>query len=195
MVMNAITREAAEDLYFGQVVAIWARWFVIAGAALLALWAAPDERTLAASTVLVVALMLLNFFLHARQVAGQPANAGMVTVASLVDLALITVMVISWPGGGSADSRYVVFYYPVVFAFALVFRPQLAVPYTALALLVYAAATLVVDAGTLQSAEQFEPFLMRLIAMASMGALGTYYWRIQRRRREDALVAVPVERY
>lgn len=190
-----MTREAAEDLYFGQIVAIWARWFVIAGAALLALWAAPDERTLAASTVLVVVLMLLNFFLHARQVAGQPANAALVTIASLVDLALITAMVVSWPGGASADSRYVVFYYPVVFAFALVFRPRLAIPYTLLALLIYTIAGFALEGGALLGAEQFEPFLMRLITLASMGALGTYYWRIQRRRREEALVPVPIKRY
>ena len=194
MVTTAITREAAEDLFFGQVVIIWSRWFIIAGAAILALWGAPDERALATGTVLVVSLMLLNFFLHARHVAGQPANTALVTLASLVDLGLITVMVTSWPGAGSADSRYVVFYYPVVFAFALVFQPRLAIPYTALVLLTYMAASFGMEGTALLTTEQFEPFLMRLITLASMGALGTCYWRIQRRRWERA-GARPAERY
>jgi hypothetical protein len=186
MVATLATREAAEDLFFGQVVMIWARWFVIGDAALLALWGAPDERALAAGTLLVVSLMVMNFFLHARYVAERPANAALATLASLIDLALITLMVLSWPGTPGLDSRYVVFYYPVVFAFALVFRPRLAIPYTVLALLTYGLASAYHEGSALYTAERFEPFLMRLITLASMGALGTYYWRIQRCRRTGA---------
>ena len=32
------TQEEAEDLFFGQVVIIWARWFVIAAGTIYALW-------------------------------------------------------------------------------------------------------------------------------------------------------------
>lgn len=195
MVITKITREAAEDLYFGQIVIIWARWFVIAGAAILALWSAPDERTLAAGTVLVAGLMALNFVLHARQVAGQPANTTLVTLASLIDLLLIAVMITRWPGSGGFDSRYAVFLYPLVFTFALVFRPRLAIPYTVLALLTYAAISFGGEGIDLLATERFEPFLMRLITLASMGALGTYYWRIQRRRRELAPARSYIERY
>jgi hypothetical protein len=195
MVARVVALEAAEDLFFGQVVVIWARWFVIAGAILLALWGAPDERTLATSTLLVLMLMGMNFFLHARHVAGQPANAALVTIASLVDLLLITVMAVSWPGAGGLDGRYVVFYYPVVFAFALVFRPRLAIPYTLLALAAYLCVSVKWEGSVLYSAERFEPFLMRAITLASMGLLGAYYWRIQRRRRERHQTAAVAGRH
>ena len=188
-IANAVDREAAEDLYFGQVVMIWSRWFVIAGAAILMLWAAPDERTLAAGTVLIVTLMLMNFFLHARQIAGDPSNGALVTLASLIDLVLITVMVVSWPGARSADSRYIVFYYPVVLAFALVFPPRLAIPHTVTALLLYATVSVRLEGFALFGVEHFEPFLMRVITLGAMGALGAYYWRIQRRRREEVMAS------
>ena len=180
---TSIAREAAEDLFFGQVVMIWARWFVIGGAATLSLWGAPSEWELATSIGLVVGLMAVNFFLHARQLTEQPANRLIVIAASLLDLLAVTVMTLTWAGQQGLDSRYFVFYYPVVFAFALVFPPRLAGAFTILALGLYAWGCLLLEPAILTDADRIEPLVMRLITLAALGGLGAYYWRIQRDRR------------
>ena len=52
-------RAAAEDIYFGQVVANWARWFVIADipAVLMILWTSVDTLKLISGILPVVGLI------------------------------------------------------------------------------------------------------------------------------------------
>ena len=42
--MRTVAQEAAEDVFFGQVVMIWARWFLIAAGIILALWTVEDKN-------------------------------------------------------------------------------------------------------------------------------------------------------
>ena len=95
--IRSIGQEAAEDVFFGQVVINWARWFLIVGAVVLVLWNAADVNQLVAGTVAVVALMAINFYLHGRQLADRPANRALITLASFLDVAVITVVVLAWP--------------------------------------------------------------------------------------------------
>jgi hypothetical protein len=192
--LQVAARESAEDLFFGQVVIIWARWFIIAAAALLSLWGASSEGELAGSIVLVVALMGVNFFLHARHLASRPANQLLVTAASVLDLALVTFIVLAWHGQSGIDSRYFVFYYPLVFSFALVFPPRMAGSYAGLTLATYVAACVAADPSILFDTADAKLLVMRLITLGAMGGLGAYYWRIQRDRRRTAstLQAMPL---
>ena len=59
-------QEASEDIFFGQVVMNWARWFVIAAGVILALWTTDNEMDLVVGVIPVVALMAMNFYLHGR---------------------------------------------------------------------------------------------------------------------------------
>ena len=177
---RSIKQETAEDIFFGQVVMNWARWFLIAGALILVVWKAADTNELIVGTLAVVALMAVNFYLHGRHLAQRPANPSLITIASLMDLAVITLVVLIWPEPEQRGlgSPFFVMYYPLVLAFAFVMRPSLTVVYTAVALSAYTGASLL--AGT----DQFdlETLVARLIALGAMGGLGTYYWRIQRDR-------------
>jgi hypothetical protein len=47
----------------------------------------------------------------------------------------------------------------------------------------YMVACLITDFAVLNQSLVLETLVMRLITLASMGGLGTYYWRIQRDRR------------
>ena len=180
---GAAARAAAEDVFFGQVVMICARWAVIAGAATLVLWAAKDVIELSIRMAVVVALMAVNFFLHGRFLMERPANSRLVMIASVFDLALITVMVLVW-GHGSFQSQYFLFYYPVVMSFALVFRPRLTALFTVSAALLYGLSVLPQASGW--STQEWKVYVIRLVTIAAMGGLGTYYWRIQRSRRAAA---------
>jgi hypothetical protein len=179
-------QEAAEDIFFGQVVIIWARWFVILTGAILALWAANSISELTVASLLIVALMAVNFFVHGRYLMEKPINRSLTALVSLVDLAIITMIVLAWRGQTGLESPFFIFYYPVLAAFAFVFTPGFTLLYTALALLTYVGAVFVSDPGFVLNAQDFELLITRLITLSAMGGLGTYYWRIQRQRRRMA---------
>ena len=44
---KVLEQEAAEDIFFGQVVTIWARWFLIAAGTIFFLWTAQKSTQIA----------------------------------------------------------------------------------------------------------------------------------------------------
>ena len=178
-------QEAAEDIFFGQVVINWARWFLIVGGTVLVLWTAANINQLVLGILPVMALMGINFYLHGRHLGQRPANPALITMASTLDLAVITMAVLFWPDSDQRGlgSPFFVFYYPVLLAFAFVMRPRFTALYTLVALSAYAGACLLADTSALSASFDVESLLTRLITLGAMGALGTYYWRIQRNRR------------
>ena len=184
--VTSIAQEAAEDIFFGQVVMIWARWFIVATAAMVFLWGAESAAELGGAIVLVLALMGINFFFHGRYLVERPANPALLMLAAVLDIGVITTIVGIWDVKG-LDSQYFILFYPVVFAFALVFPPRLTMVYTVLAAAAYGVVSFIVDPGFVGEPELVKRLVMRLIILAAMGGLGTYYWRIQRNRRRDAL--------
>jgi hypothetical protein len=90
-----------EDVFFGQTVIVWARWSVIVAGIALVLWTSTSVGLLTQTMPFFLVLMAVNFFLHGRYVMGSPLNRVAVTVASVVDLVLITAIVVLWPGSHS----------------------------------------------------------------------------------------------
>ena len=182
-------QEAAEDVYFGQVVANWARWFIIGAGIVLVLWTATEPTRLVVGIIPVVILMAINFYLHGRSFAEKPANRAMITLTSVLDIALITVVVLFWPGAAEIKSVFFVMYYPVILAFAFIMPPKVTLAYTVLAVAAYAGASIAADPGLVTNVVEIESLVTRVITLAAMGALGTYYWRTQRNRRRAAATA------
>jgi len=183
---------ALEDVFFGQSVILWARWSVILAGAVLVLWTSTTVQQLTQTFPFFLVLMAMNFFLHGRYVMGSPLNRSVVVAASIADLLLITAIVVFWPGSVGLKNQFFVLYYPVVFAFALVFPRAIEAAYTALAILAYATACFVL--GTVSFANgalDLKVLLMRLIVIAAMGFLGNYYFRIQRDRLRRASQGTP----
>ncbi len=171
-----------EDLFFGQTVILWARWSVIVAGIVLVLWTSTNVALLTQTMPFFLVLMAVNFFLHGRYVMGSPLNRVAVTVASVVDLILITAIVVLWPGSHGLQNQFFVLYFPVVFAFALVFTRRIEIVYTGLAMLAYAGASLLTGTVPLDFGSDDKVLVMRLIVIAAMGFLGNYYFRIQRDR-------------
>lgn len=175
------TRQAdQEDLFFGQSVILWARWSVIVAGIVLVLWTSTDVALLTRTMPFFLVLMAVNFFLHGRYVMGSPLNRLVVTLASAVDLVLITAIVVFWPGTPGLHNQFFVLYFPVVFAFALVFTRKIEATYTALAIAAYGAACFLT--ATVQTENDYKVLVMRAIVIAALGFLGNYYFRIQRDR-------------
>lgn len=177
------SKEAAEDIYFGQIVIVWARWFVILAATVLALWSSDTTGDLARRAAMVVGLMAINFFLHGRSIMERPANARVLVASSLIDLGIVGLMVAFWGDHGVRSQLYVL-YYPLVFACALVFVPRVTALIGALAVASYVGICLLSDPGFVTDAVELKAVLIRVITLAATAALGAYYWRIQRARRE-----------
>jgi hypothetical protein len=173
---------AATDVFFGQAVSIWARWFIILAGATLTLWTATTAAEITVNTLLIVVLMAMNFFLHGRYLTERPANRTLLGAVGAIDLLVITAIVMVWQAQVGLRSELFVFYYPIVLAFACVMPPRLTAFYTAAALAAYAGVCLLV-ANTFGGPEDAKLLVMRLITLAAMGGLGAYYWRMQRRRQ------------
>lgn len=169
-----------EDLFFGQSVILWARWSVIVAGIVLVLWTSTDVALLTRTMPFFLVLMAVNFFLHGRYVMGSPLNRQAVMAASAVDLILITAIVVFWPGTAGLHNQFFVLYFPVIFAFALVFTRAIEAVYTAVAILVYTAACFLT--GTVVVENDYKVLVMRVIVLAALGFLGNYYFRIQRDR-------------
>jgi hypothetical protein len=142
----------------------------------------------------VVILMAINFYLHGRSFAEKPANRALITLASVRDIALITVVVLFWPGAEGINTVFFVMYYPVVLAFAFITPPKVTLAYTLLAVSTYAGASIIVDPNILTDVTVLESLVTRVITLGAMGALGTYYWRTQRNRRRSAVVTAASEK-
>jgi hypothetical protein len=173
-------QEAAEDIFFGQIAIIWARWFLIAAGAIIALLSADDILQLAIAILTVVILMAINFATHGFYLTGQPVNKFLLFLTSFADIAVITFLVLTWNGHAGMDSQFFILYYPMLFTFALVFPRRITVLFSMLTLGVYGAACLITDPSAIFSINGLELLAIRLVTLGAMAGMGTYYYRRQR---------------
>jgi hypothetical protein len=192
---DARKRDAITDIYFGQIVLVWARWFVIGAAAISVLWSTTDESAvqLGGRILVLVVLLGINFYVHGRQLTSKPANRRILLVASLADFTAISFMVIAWPGAGLGSPFYVL-YIPVLLGLGLVFNPRIAVPVTVLAGAFYTTAVFFNDVSPVAHIEPGKDLIMRVVVLLAAGGLGTYFWRIQRDRRMQSRHSEPQKR-
>lgn len=185
-----VEQEAAEDVFFGQVVMIWARWFLIAAGSVFFLWTARDTTQLALGVLPIVALMAVNFYLHGRYFLERPSNPLQITTASVADVVLVSAIVMLWHSavgvGTGLASPFFVLYYPVLLAFAFVLPRRLTTIFTGAT----AAAYVAICAPDVDALTDVKTLVLRLVTMAAMGGLGTFYWRIQRNRRRGSAEVV-----
>ncbi len=179
--LHTKAQDAAEDIFFGQIAIIWARWFLIAAGAIVALWSADTITKLTVAILIVVALMSINFFMHGRYLTGKPANQLLLLLTNLGDVSIITFLVLTWNGHSGLDNDFFILYYPMLFAFALVFTPRTTLVFTLFTLGLYTAACLLTTPQSLMfSTAGFELIVTRLVTLGAMGGLGTYFYRRQR---------------
>jgi hypothetical protein len=189
--VRRLEQETAEDIFFGQVVMIWARWFLIAAGTVFFLWTAQRSTQLALGILPIAALIVVNFYLHGRYLLERPSNVLQITMASTIDVGLVSAIVLLWHSSAAAPltglaSPFFVFYYPALLAFAFVMPRRLTLIFTASVAAVYTAICLP-DLGSVTSVKVL---VLRLVTLSAMGAIGTFYWRIQRSRRTAGLEVV-----
>jgi hypothetical protein len=184
--LQSARRDVQEDLFYGQFAIVAARWFTIVAGIVLALWSTSDVSALPAPVALMVALMGMNFYVHARYLAHRPLNRAAVLASVGIDLAAILAAIAVWSlGAGSGFANpFFVCLYPPLLALALVFPPRLSLPAAALAVLAYAAIALTI--GGVHGLPGQKEFAERLLTLGATAGLGAFYWRLQRQSERRA---------
>ena len=178
-------QEEAEDIFFGQVVIIWARWFVIGAGMIYALWVSRTATQLTIAILLFSVIIGVNFFVHGRYLMEKPINEMLLLVMSMLDLFMVTMIVVLGSELPVINNSLFIFYYPLVVAFAFVFPQRFTAVYTILIIITYATVCIVTYPTIVQNGPLLETLIMRLVTLAAVGGLGAYYWRIQRNRRRE----------
>jgi|GEM_PF-911221 len=167
--------EAQEDIFHGQIACIMARWCVIVGSIFIALYQARDVAAMEKSLIPLLILVAANFFLQARYMMNLPANALLLQIGSVIDIAVITALVMA----GNPD--FYVFYYPVALAYALVFVRRLTLIFTAVLGIGYAMVAVFFNPSIHFNGDE-KTLMLRLVTLVGTSLLATMYWRIQRAR-------------
>ena len=178
-------QESAEDVFFGQIVIIWARWFLILAGIILTLWGTTNAGDLVVSILPIAALMAMNFYLHGRYLMARPANSLLLLITCGLDVLIITLIVLVWQPKG-LNNPFFIFYYPVVLAVAFVFPRRISAAYTLLVGIAYTGACFMANSSFLAQVSDQKTLFQRLILMAALTGVGTFYWRIERDRRRVA---------
>ena len=187
-----LQREQAEDIFFGQVVINWARWFVIAAGVALVMIRTSTPAELTVGIIPIVGLMVLNFYLHGRRLAQNPANRGLIAISSVLDLALVTTVIAVGPAPAAVGlgSQFYVAYFPIIAAFSFVMPRKYTVVYILTAMVAYAATCLLVNTqivdGVTVNLGALESLITRLIVIGAVGGLASFFWRVQRERRRSS---------
>ena len=181
--------ETSEDLSYGQVVIIAARWILVVAGLMLALWEPDAIGELRIQIVLILGLAVANFYLHAQVLMGRPVMAPVVLGASAADIGIISLIIFAQ---GGFESQLYVFYFPAILALSVVFRTQVTVAFTGAAVATYGLIALSTASGDVE-----QIIVTRLLMIAGVAVCGNAYWRIERDRRKAAakpLEALKVER-
>jgi hypothetical protein len=131
-------------------------------------------------------LIVANFYLHGRFVMRQPANPILLTIATTIDFVFITLIIVLGAGGATGiDNPFFVLYFPVMLAYALVFPRGRTLVVASILIILYLLICLFLPPGVSYAEGDEKVLAVRIVMLLVTALLGTMYWRIQRRRRQD----------
>lgn len=170
-----------EDLNHGQSVIVTARWVLVASGLLLTVIAPASVDELRVRVVMILALAVVNFGLHAQLLRGRPAADWVAYAASAADIVVITALVVLQRG--YASDLYI-FYFPAVLALSVAFDRLMTVVYAGSTVFLY----LLVGLATAVP-DQIPYLLIRCLVLAGVAICGQVYWGVEARRRHEAAAA------
>lgn len=172
---------SSEDLRYGQVVIVTARWVLIASGLIIALWSPGPVNELRLQIATTLALAAVNFTLHAQLLIKRPVMDAVVYAASIGDLVVITAIIASQ---GGYDSSNYIFYFPAMLAFAVSFPRPLTALFAGGAAAVYG--TMAMGTAPVWGVEEQTAVFLRVLTMLAVAACGSLYWGVEHDRRARA---------
>ncbi len=182
----------ADEFRHGLPVIIFARWVLVVAGLGFALWNPGDLVDLQVSVVLILGLAVANFFLHVEVTRNRTIDPRIVYMASVLDLAFITVVLVV---GGSFPSSVYVFYLPALLSISVTFPTGRTTIYTIATASVYAAISVsqIARVETAITAAVSMDVLTHVLVLIAVPACGNVYWRLERSRRDREVHAEQVE--
>lgn len=174
-----------EDLAYGQIVIVTARWILTLSALFLALWNADDIAQLRLQIIVLFLLAGGNFYLHSQILMRRPVTPKLVYMASAGDLAVITILIIRASG---FDSGSYVYYFPAILAFSVAFPSKLTSTYVGGVIVAYSIISILTPGFDFNSSN-FSILVIRLLMISAIGITGNRYWQIEGTRRQAAVHA------
>ena len=172
--------EQTDDLTQGQRVIVTARWILVLSALLLTLWNPSPLSELRVQLTFILILAVGNFYLHAQLLRRRRVWGELVVAASLVDIAVISIMI--GISDGRFDSNVFAFYFPAILAFAVAFPTALTLVFTGGVIAIYS----VLGFSSSGVAGNEAVMVTRMLMLAAVAICGTVYWRSERSRRRVA---------
>lgn len=168
-----------EDMQYGQIVTITARWILVMAGVLLVLWNPEPLGQMRFQILVLLLLAVANFNLHAQLLRKRPAKALIWYAASVGDLIVITTLVATT---GGFDSNIFTFFFPAVLALSVAFSTAITFLFTGSLMAVY----FMIGMATLPDSGDFQILLVRLLMIAAVAMSGNLYWRLEGQRRHEA---------
>jgi hypothetical protein len=181
---NMVDETVEDDLRFGLIVIIWARWSIVIFAFILRLYRAADLPMLVITIVGLLVVALINFTLHARILSKRPVNVKWIYAASILDICLISL--ITGLSGG-LHTHIFLYFFPALLGFALVFPGVVTTWFTAAVMVLYSIICLFASSPTLRFDGDESILIFRLLALAGVAIVGNRYRFVEGQRRAKAL--------
>jgi hypothetical protein len=171
--------ETTENINYGQIVVITARWILIGAGWVLTLWQPEPTAAwqLRIAIVLLMAYSSANFFLTVQWANRSKVLTDTVYLTSVADLSLITALVAVFGG-----FNVYVFYLPALLALAVTLPRQATAMLTGAVMSSYGVVALARAGETLDTAE-LQSIFVRVILLAAVAFCGSLYREIEADRR------------
>jgi len=176
------TAQNVGPLADGQMVIIVARWILIFSSLFLILC---DTQSVNLNTVrfeimVILLLAVSNFYLVAQVLTKRPTLDVVLYGMGLADLAAITLIILVQRG---FESNVYTFYFPAMLAFSVVFPTLELYLFLGLTDGLYG----LIGLMTLQTSDDFQTLVIRLLMLSAVAICGNYFARIERNRHKLAL--------
>lgn len=165
-----------------QMVIIIARWVLVLSGLFLVLC---DTKSVSMNTIrfeimVILLLAVSNFYLVAQVLTKKPAMKAVLYGMGIIDIAVITFIIVAQKG---FDSNAYTFYFPAMLAFSVVFPTVELGIFMSGTVIAYGFIGLL----TLQSPDDFQTLIIRLLMLGAVAVCGNYFSRLERSRHTAAL--------
>ena len=150
------------------------------------MWRAERIEDVLVPIYLLMGLVAVNFVLHGRFLTGKPMRREVVIGCSIVDVAVISLVIASasWGVDSGVKNPFLRLLLPRNSVLRARVSWRLAAVFTGTAIAAYLAICFVATPGLLLGASA-EATVARVITMATAAVLGTMFWRVERDWRRD----------
>ena len=182
--MGKLVDETVEDdLRYGLIVIIWARWSIVIFAFILRLYRATEIPMLVITIIGLLAVALINFALHVRILSKQAPKIRWVYLASIADMCLIS-LITGLEGG--LNTHIFLYYYPAVLGFALVFPGKITTWLTIGVMVLYYGICLFFSEPPMKFDGDEAILIFRLMSLLGVAVVGNRYRFVEGQRRAKA---------